>query len=779
MSTGVPVAESESRPHLPQLKRLAEAMRNRYCCRGGDGTVVLFVLGAAASFRSHMPAWHSIKDKLVTAAEGCFAPGVFVEEAWNQLGPYLGPPPPTNKKERLLASAKTEQILGVACTSEVVRAAVQRILLDNYRKSSTAGLGEAPQLGYELIAHFLRHGFIDHIVNFNFDEALDVALDNELGTNGYRRILSDSDVLAEEDDSAAPHYVKLHGTISIPSTLRFTKDHTQSLSPAMLSTLDRVAFPRRARRLHLVTLGYSWNDPDFANWVVARTRLIERVTIIRGNELKPPPLLSARYAEHRKTIDEEARLIRREVDPRDRRELEDFVDTLAIAPLRIHTQMETAIDDVLWAVANGIQSQLKDGWTEPDEVGVLKKVRPVDYVPIARHVILGYMFGNTIQVRDRDGKPINWEFERPLNKHDANQRLRLELWLHLFKCKGMVTLSGIAETPRIQRYMEASAASTTRPLDNLGQFAPLQVRETLFHASKDAGEAFGKLAVDGFTFADEPVRVPQLDVATGKLTSPPTPERELIKGLVQEIWDADETEVTTTRDPRAHWLFSKPEWLTSYPALRGRTNELLLRQPWTHLFVIAESGEWLARWYRHHHQEVALTNGRQVLLIRVSDVGLDDWGAWPKIKTDNADEFRARGLLVHEMELPWWRHNRHLTLAATLTDGAVQFHQGIYFRRRLKTSRIRPVSLRPPDCVELFLVFLAYAVRALPEEWENFPSSLLPFADFLSSLLSFAAAVRHLVTERDRARFETLVAALSKAHETAAQQPAAPAGDFP
>jgi len=710
-------------------------MRDRYLHREESGPVVLFVLGAAASFRSGMPSWDSIKEELVSAAENCFTPGVFVAEAWNQLAPYLGPPPSRGKRERLLASAKTEQILGVACTFEIVRDTVLKVLHDHYRRCRLPELGEAPQLGYELIAHFLRHGFIDHVVNFNFDEALDVALENELGINGYRRILTETDVLVDDElkppPSARhlPHYLKLHGTISIPSSLRFTKDHTQSLSPSVLRLFDKIAFPKK-RKLHLVTLGYSWNDPDFVNWVVARTRLIERVTIIRGHEEAPPALYATRYAEYRKMA-KEARPVR-DIDPYDDRELPSFVDSLAIAPLRIHQHLETAVDDILWALANGIQDQLRKA--------------PVDYVPMARHVILGHLFGPKDQPSDERNETTSWKFV-PLNEHSPELRLRLELWLHLFKCKGMMTLSGIADTPRIQCYKDA-ANKTTRPLDNLGEFVPLQVRETLFHRSKGAIEACGCLFGDGFNTSSHAVCVPQFDVEHATLTPVPTDPRQFVQDLVNEIWIGDETEVTTTRDPRARWLFGQSHGLTSYLALRRQTDELL-KEPWTHLFVIAESGEWLARWYGAHEKALVIP-GQQIFLIRVSDDGLKEWGAWESIKKRNEEEFSARDLTVHEMELPWWRHNRHLTLAASIGGGVGRFHQGIYFRRRLKTSRISPVSLRVGDCFELFLVFLAYTVRSSPTS----PS-------FLPELVSFLPKVKHLVGSDDQSRrFDRLLAEL-------------------
>lgn len=740
MSTRVPA---------PELQPLAESMLDRYLAAGNDSPVVLFVLGAAASFRSGMPAWDHVKEPLIRAAAGCFHNSQhFVDEAWRQLAPYLGPAPRRYREEILKEVAKTEQILGVACVSEVVREEVVKVLTETFRKNRHDRTGEAPQLAYELIAHFLRHGFVDHVVNFNFDEALDVALDNELGSGGYRRILSDSDVVLEAGGDGPrprlPHHLKLHGTISVTSSLRFTKDHTQSIPVGMLNVLDRIAFEGGTRRLHLVTLGYSWNDPDFVNWVVARAELIDRVTIVRGKGTKLPALLRARY-------DERSASSRRALpDGQGAVELEQLVRTVAASRFEIDANIETSIDDVLWALANGIQERLAQ----------LK----VDYVPIARHVVLGHLFGPERQLHE-GGRPVKWGFD-PVNRHTAHLRLRLELWLQLFKCKGMMSLSGIAETPRIQRYMDGLA----RPYDVDGNLprgtthaAPDQVRETLFHPAHDQHEAFDSLIHHAIlSLKVEEVAVPTFEVESGALRLDSVPGQDFLRGLFSEIWECDETEVTTAADPRVKWLFANPQPLPTYLELRRKTNELL-GGGWDHLLVIAESGEWLAKWLQHHADALAPAADRWILLIRVGDDGLRGWGAWESIKRRNETLFAEAGPRLLQVALPWWRHNRHLTLALLLHGKRVKLHQGIYFRRRLKASRIAPVSLEHEgDCAELFLVFLVYAVRAL--RWEATAGSV----DFGNVLSALARGLRGQLRAPNRDRLDELTSKLEDAARAAA-----------
>ena len=85
-----------------------------------------------------------------------------------------------------------------------------------------------PVLGYEILAHMMKHRFLDAIINFNFDELLDQSIGDELDQEEYHNILSDGDC---PDDSELqgtsleiPFYIKPHGTASHKSTLRFTRE---------------------------------------------------------------------------------------------------------------------------------------------------------------------------------------------------------------------------------------------------------------------------------------------------------------------------------------------------------------------------------------------------------------------------------------------------------------------------------------------------------------------------------------------------------------------------
>jgi hypothetical protein len=86
-----------------------------------------------------------------------------------------------------------------------------------------------PHMISETMAHLLKHRFVDVIINYNFDETLDQAIEEEVRGGDYCKIVSDGDCPRHLSDLVVgtglkvPLYIKPHGTISHKSTLRFTK----------------------------------------------------------------------------------------------------------------------------------------------------------------------------------------------------------------------------------------------------------------------------------------------------------------------------------------------------------------------------------------------------------------------------------------------------------------------------------------------------------------------------------------------------------------------------
>lgn len=80
---------------------------------------------------------------------------------------------------------------------------------------------------YEIIAHLLKHRFIDIVINFNFDELLDQSIEEELGKSDYHKIMHEGDCenlsnILIDGRLKTPIYIKIHGTASVMGSMKFT-----------------------------------------------------------------------------------------------------------------------------------------------------------------------------------------------------------------------------------------------------------------------------------------------------------------------------------------------------------------------------------------------------------------------------------------------------------------------------------------------------------------------------------------------------------------------------
>jgi hypothetical protein len=123
-----------------------------------------------------------------------------------------------------------------------------------------------PHLSYELLAHMLKHRFLDAIINFNFDELLDQAVADELYTDEYHYIFSDGHVPADRaiipTGSAyhLPLLIKPHGTITHKSTLRFTRESYWALPREIRDLLIELV---RSAPTTVMTVGFNMQSFEF------------------------------------------------------------------------------------------------------------------------------------------------------------------------------------------------------------------------------------------------------------------------------------------------------------------------------------------------------------------------------------------------------------------------------------------------------------------------------------------------------------------------------------
>jgi hypothetical protein len=715
---------------LESLRNLGQCMLDRYevDARGEQPkTTLVFVLGAEASRASCLQDWKSFGRSLVDDLSGHYVHNekdAFLDDALTRLQPLIGPASGNlnDKKNFLKKGARPEQIFEVACRNTIFEEKVRSKLADAY------GPGRAPQLGYELVAHFLRHRFIDHVVNFNWDEILDRAIEDEVGPSGYERVLPDDRTPASAESRERPRLFKLHGTASAPGSLRFTTAETGLLSLTTMEQLDEALFGIRTsdddpapsmRSCHLVSFGYGWSDPDFVNYVIARWKRFERLTVVRLGQGYPSEVKRLFLQAYKKDFWE---------SDRGRGKIAVVsADQLADAA----SGGTPLVDHVLWSLWELLYRDAREG------------ARRLRLTPAARHILLGLYFApvrNTfILPLVREDKDYRDRVD-PLFDHSEPQRLLIEFLLHVMKSNGMINLSPMGQDPRIAGAL--ARASGAQPLydllDNPNVFEPSPgsaMRETYFllPAPQDQGvqaptssilkaaadtvaKALGVHSMTNLTF--KPVWTDNDDLTFQKIEF-----GALFHECARQIFEADDVEVTAAGDSRNDVLFIAPRALTSWARLSGESSTLLA-QPWDVLLVIAESG----RWIFNALAELELLSGgarpaerRQIFLVRTSDRDLEKWQIGKAYDVDierQIEELSSKGIMTRSVAIPWWRHNRHMTLTLHSKGEHYRLGKGIYFRRRLKNHRIAPVlvddhqSTGISDRFELLLLFLSYASRA-------------------------------------------------------------------
>ena len=153
-----------------------------------------------------------------------------------------------------------------------------------------------PSLFYEILAHLFKHRFIDVIINFNFDELLDQALEEELSHDDYYKIYSDGQCIPLKEvlnngRLKLPIYIKPHGTISHKSSLKFTKEDYFGLSSDMTQLLESIIHGERGRalpeigRVNLIIVGSSMKSFEFNK--ILKEKLPEQSAIYFFSD-KPP-----------------------------------------------------------------------------------------------------------------------------------------------------------------------------------------------------------------------------------------------------------------------------------------------------------------------------------------------------------------------------------------------------------------------------------------------------------------------------------------------------------
>jgi len=667
------------------LRDLAQLLFARYRAASGDPVPedqrrIVVVVGAGASNAAcGLPIAAELAARIESAVVDVHVPRRLFDAELERLA-LVNRMAPTDFETRLLAMSKFDA----------------RTVLNELRKA--CDYAHYPSFTYELIAHLLKHGFIDAVVNFNFDELLDQAIEEELGPDQYVRIVGDGDwsrnLRADPDDAYQfdlPLYVKPHGTVGNPESLRFTRDAYFALPPdtahllrvllrgdPVTSFFDDMrshglgggqadSSPSPARPLCLLVLGHALGSFEF-NKFMERAPSASRMYVASLAGC-PPPESNKEWPECMRA----------------------FADGRGISIPDPNGGLD-GVMQALWADVRLIADFAEQTKPWLQLRGVL------------RHQLISTLFAAT-----RPGILLRTsEFQAT---HDYFlDRLTVELALSIAKTKGFVNLKQLRDG-RPGRFFRLLIdhdkrhgrvpPEFTKCIERLGMRRRDSSADCYWHEAvpEDAAGGGKRLTADKATF--EGVMRGQLLARCNEFLTRNRREKlvrspALLPETLSAMFDGDEVEIAPQHGAHASFRFKSPEALRTVAELRRVSRAMIDDPAWSLLLCVAESGEWLTR---PPFQDLFERSGRRVCVVVADSVMSGRLNELPHARVES---------------IPWYLHNRHMTIRLRAIDGELVPDRAIHFERRYRSTLISPVLLQDPSDLDQALDdFTVYWLKAL------------------------------------------------------------------
>jgi SIR2-like domain len=540
------------------------------------------------------------------------------------------------------------------------------------RLRSIFGRRHHPWLGYEILAHCLKHRFIDAIINFNFDEILDQSITDEIGKDGFHKTILDGDcphsivdIINDKDKFNLPIYLKLHGSASQPSSLRFTRDSYTALPEGFVKILGKLfAVDRPAQ---VLVLGYAMQAIEFNHFLrrTGKNRLARNPMTFYFVQVDDPRL----------------RHFSSGIDPK-------------LCQL-IFPDKTIDIAEALEAIWSDVCTNFK----------VNERPRGIE-----RHQLITMLFDHR-KIRD-------WKISgTPDDERDQVIRLRtyfrdracVEVAIAVAKAKGFVCVDDLL-SGRAGQYFKlyretpsrvGAADATIRSLNDVCEKLGLRTHGygdsaiTSDVKQEDAEAKLRTLAVKGESFETAARRLAKASLSQirgADLTLRPDVE-EKFSALLLAMYRGEEVEVSVGSSGNHTLSFESAEVLPTLSALKWRTEQLIVGSDFKAIACTAKAGYW----FLQEKYVEKITERKAKLFLVVSDTAYEK---------ELVEKF---GSSLSYRWLPWWLHNRNVTV---FLDGERPM-VALSFERRMRASIIAPVLLTAEaDVRHSWELFLAYWVKA-------------------------------------------------------------------
>jgi len=508
-------------------------------------------------------------------------------------------------------------------------------------------------LAYELLAHMLKHRFLDAIISFNFDELLDRSLDDELDPSEYRSVVSERDCTSIQSNADAPDYVplyiKLHGTASEPDSLRFTPDSYYSLPPRVVEMVQDLM---HTEHCVVVTVGSAMASFDFHQLLAIPTRL--DVFNLSLKKLNKPV---------RKKIHKERKKIKPKGPKKWLHECSTGKDSCDRHIKKLTGKLQ----------ARTLGASAPPGTPKrPGTIGQL-----VHFRSVRRHEVIAGLLGSGAARRSAMQRP-SWH--RAATIDYLQRRTILELAFAGAKSRGLLSIGPLASDRPAQyyeRYRQKLDGGRGWDWNDFCSAAGLVETKNIpdvLMAEETLQPAYGARTRADETHELHEFRPDRLarHVLSRVGRSKDPDDLKLLTQTIRGLQKQSDVELHTQDDRVCSKVFGGPVTLTTTTALKAYT-WLMLRElkPGDEIYISSETGEWLL-------QEPILKMLQGQLKIRAL-LAFD-------IKRGKLHK-KYRGLKAKVINP--WHHNRHMTIVC---DGEVP-SQAIYFARHLRTPVITAVYL--------------------------------------------------------------------------------------
>ena len=546
-----------------------------------------------------------------------------------------------------------------------------------------------PSLTYEIIAHLIKHRFVDAVINFNFDELLDQAIEDELGYEEYKKVIVEGDYdlssIMDETGLKYPIYLKPHGTSSNPSSLRFTREDYFTIPPGIATLIENllrgtnvsIDSTNEITPVNLIVIGFDMQSFEFNMLFEDCFPPNSKIYFINLN-LPTKPVLPIEELEEKKDKREEF--------------LKMFEEDNLI---KIHKDNvnnddkneKYTLDEVMEELWKNIENCFQDNY----------KPRS-----IARHKLISSLFKQHKLIPDKR-KSIEY----------LKDRTWLELVLSIAKYKGFVCLDQLKEdrfgkyfTLYLQECKKFPCETNNYP-QTIWQFCD----EIGLSRWGYSGKAFrldeiNNVKVDNLDISiltiDESSFERQLPIIFNKLLEKVHDYtktnllscKNIFESSIKDLFKKEDSEVSTKHDSDYNSIFKKYKLIKSSLALDYYTRSYFRKDDWTTIFIVAETGEWLLE----KAEDFVTKNVKMI----IADNG--------KMKDIEKKFPKGRILGIHQLN--WWLHNQHMTIFLKGKRPNFEPLRAIYFVRRYRSTHIHPIILESNECKILLDTFGAYCQKS-------------------------------------------------------------------